>query len=727
MTLETQNTELTKNSWDKIAPFWPLQNLIACNPLQGFENLEFKKALEKANHYFYNSKLPKELDEINRQTIKWSQVFFDNGQSTIKMPNREKGFYESVKSLIVFDNQIHKNNSDNVKLIESLPKNSNEAINKLLSLLSIEEKDHEEFLTLILTTLNGWSSYVRYLGQWSDENETNKKIQEDYLAIRLLITFLIWPEAKIILNLKEDSKNNFDAEKLVSEIEKREQEYSNSLIEKLQSNSPEISQEVSEAQLVFCIDVRSEGFRRAIEAQGNYETLGFAGFFGVPIEVKNKLTEESHASCPVLLKPQHKIVENPCCSGKEIAKQVRGLKHLKSFKKFYQSLKYNFATPLVLAEGIGLWSGIWMTIRSFLPISSNKITKDLYENLIVKPDVTPDISSISFEQQTAYASGALNMMGLTSDFAKIIALCGHGSSTQNNAFATSLDCGACGGRHGGSNAKVLAQILNNKEVRKALLEQEIKIPQTTVFIAAQHDTTTDEVEIYKDNNVKIEDLAKLSQDLQQARKLNSLWRAREMGYNGSEKQSEKFTYKKSNNWAETRPEWGLARNAAFVIGPRDVTRNLNLESRSFLHSYDWSQDPEGNSLTVILTAPMIVTQWINTQYLFSTLNNVAFGSGNKITQNVTGKIGVMQGNASDLMHGLPLQSVYKNDKEQYHQAQRLNVVVVAPRAMIDRIVAKHEILQKLFGNGWVILHAMEPEDGNIYNLNQKLNWQKAHS
>ncbi len=175
-----------------------------------------------------------------------------------------------------------------------------------------------------------------------------------------------------------------------------------------------------------------------------------------------------------------------------------------------------------------------------------------------------------------------------------------------------------------------------------------------------------------------------------------------------------------------RPEWGLARNASFIVAPRGLTRNVDLEGRAFLHSYDWEQDPDGTSLTVILTAPMVVAQWINTQYLFSTIDNVAYGGGSKVTKNITGKLGIMQGNASDLMHGLPLQSVFSSDREAYHEPLRLMTVVYAPRHLIDEIVARQEVLQKLFGNGWVTLACIDPSDKCTHILQRDLKWQTMH-
>ncbi len=95
----------------------------------------------------------------------------------------------------------------------------------------------------------------------------------------------------------------------------------------------------------------------------------------------------------------------------------------------------------------------------------------------------------------------------------------------------------------------------------------------------------------------------------------------------------------------------------------------------------------------------------------------------KITKNITGKIGIMQGNASDLMTGLPLQSVYRTDTEPYHEMQRLMTVVYAPRELLDQVVQSQSVLKKLFGNGWVQLACIEPESRMIWLLNRDFTWE----
>jgi uncharacterized protein YbcC (UPF0753/DUF2309 family) len=250
------------------------------------------------------------------------------------------------------------------------------------------------------------------------------------------------------------------------------------------------------------------------------------------------------------------------------------------------------------------------------------------------------------------------------------------------------------------------------------------IPEDTCFLAAEHDTTTDEVTLFPDsmrNDKQRRNLLTLRADLQEAQKHNSQKRSQTL--NNPRTTHEVFT--RSNDWAQVRPEWGLARNAAFIVGPRSLTRELDLEGRCFLHSYDWTHDNEGKLLGTILTAPMVVAQWINSQYLFSTLDNRAYGAGSKVTQNITGKLGTMQGNASDLMHGLPLQSVNASDSSPYHEPQRLLTLVYAPRSRVQALIEMHLSLQKLFYNGWVHLVVLDPEDGETYMLDRNATWQSV--
>lgn len=737
MTLNTKqknksfnNTDsLIKESWKKIAPFWPLKNLIAVNPLQGLEDLPIEKALVEGAIFFEQKEFPKPMELINRQTIKWLQAFFDEGQATIGMPLRTDGLYKAWKKLAYFDKQIHGGDFKKKQWLLGLSKSPETAITECLLKLNIPKESQSIFMTLMLTTLPGWASHIKYRTNWGEGESlhTHPISEADYMAIRLIITSLLWEEAAELMQWHKKSKE-LQIKKIspIKVIEKTETEYLLPLLNKLESQTIGESI-VPDAQIVFCIDVRSEPFRRALESLGPYETFGFAGFFGIPVRIKNTTTEELYASCPVLLKPQHTVNESPC-SSQICAQDHKGYQKLNTLKALYQSLKYNFTTSFALVELLGLAAGFWMALRSLTPILAIKYRRSITERIRPNVALRPSLENISFSDQCAFAGSALRGIGLTKNFSSLIVFCGHGSATQNNAYATSLDCGACGGRHGASNARILAKILNTKKVREHLNQAGILIPKATHFLAAEHNTTADEVEIYSVDTHDIsfeKKIQKLKDDLKAAGRINSQQRSKDMGFNADENKSAKHTKLRSIDWAQVRPEWGLARNASFIVGPREMTKKINLEGRAFLHSYDYREDPDGTILTVILTAPMVVAQWINSQYLFSTLDNVAYGSGSKITKNITGKIGIMQGNASDLMSGLPLQSVYKTDKEAYHEPVRLMTIVYAPSSFIDKIIEKQPVLQKLFRNGWVLLICIDPKNTNHhYFLERDLTWRR---
>jgi hypothetical protein len=300
-------------------------------------------------------------------------------------------------------------------------------------------------------------------------------------------------------------------------------------------------------------------------------------------------------------------------------------------------------------------------------------------------------------------------MGLDTDFARLVLLTGHGSQNRNNPHRGGLDCGACCGQTGEVNARALAGLLNAEPVRRELRQQGVDIPKSTYFVAGLHNTTTDEVQLFDLDLLPSshqQDIEKLKAQLAAAALSARSERAAALGLGTLANQPQRLldaVRQRANDWAQTRPEWGLANNAAFVIAPRSRTRGVDLEGRTFLHDYDPRKDQDGSLLEQIMTAPMIVTNWINMQYYASTVDNKRYGSGNKTLHNVVGgRIGVFEGNGGDLRIGLSWQSL--NDGERWlHTPLRLTVVIDASRGAIDRVLARHETVRHLVSNGWLYL------------------------
>lgn len=711
-------SQLVEQAGQVVAPVWPLETVIACNPLQGFEEMNFEQALETAEGY-------RQLDllevpgrqAVNREMIKWCSAFLDEGQATIHMPNRSLGFYGAFRELAPYDPVLRVSAAPWGKPL-ALPERPEEAIHHALEKLALGPDDHLAFLQQAFLALPGWSGYVKYRQDWQSQPSGYAVSLLDLMAVRLVLTVLLWPNAKVL------TASNPGVRSTLNSLTQGEDRYRKELIEKIRRAGAPAAKVSPKAQWVFCIDVRSEPFRRALEAAGPHETLGFAGFFGMPVRVQAFGEENAYDSCPVLLKPSYQVGEEAAAKDRlQVGWFQMGQKIARMPEAFYQSLKYNFTTPFALVEMLGPWFGLRMVGKTLLPRTMARFRQGVSHWL--QPDLAtePLLDGIALEKQVEMGEGALRTMGLTGPFAPLVVFCGHGSRTLNNPHASSLDCGACGGRPGAPNAKILAAILNRPLVREGLAAQGIHIPEKTWFVGAQHDTTTDEVTLYPSAQLPTEvlaSLARIEEDLKKAAWLNAQERSKALGVEGPK--TTEAVLRRSEDWAQTRPEWGLARNAAFIVGPRALTQNLSLEGRSFLHSYEWEQDTEGRALTTILTAPMVVAQWINSQYLFSTMDNRAYGAGSKVTHNVTGKIGVMQGNASDLMHGLPLQSVFAADDRAYHEPLRLLTLVKAPRQRVQGIIEAQPVLQKLFGKGWVHLVVADPQDGQFYRRTRSGDW-----
>ncbi len=694
MTNHLNTKSLILQAWEKIAPCWPLKNIIAVNPLQGFETMPFEEAMNHGIAYFEQSNFPVEMQRINTESIKWFQAFFDEGQATITMPYRERGLYQSWRELARHDSQLHQKNRVNKNFLKNLSICSESVIETCLVNLQIQPKEKEQFLTLLLTSLPGWASFAKYKADWETNDNRLSTLKTDYLAVRIIITYLLWPNARTLLAWHETIKTEKISQDRITAMQSLELHYQQDILGKLQHSMEDRKEKKPKIQFAFCIDVRSEPVRSKIENKGCYETFGVAGFFCIPIRIKNTTSTECYDSCPVLLKSNHTIVESF---------HARHIRIVQGVKKLYQALKYTFTTSFALAETLGLLSGISMLFRTILPTKTTALKNKFINFSDTESPSTLSINdAVTIDTQCLYAKNLLAMMGLTENFSEIIVLCGHKSSTENNAYGSSLDCGACGGRSGDKNARIMATILNKPLVREYLTKEGIVIPDTTIFLAALHDTTTNTLSLCESINHDIQHL--FDEATRNLSAQNSI--------------------SKSADWAETRPEWGLARNASFIVAPRALTKDANLEGRSFLNSYDWEKDGDGSILESILLGPMVVGQWINSQYLFSLLNTIAYGSGSKITQNITGKIGIMQGNASDLMTGLPVQSLLLTDKAAYHQALRLSSIIMAPRHRIAVIIKTHPTLGNLVSNAWIHLICIDPEDNQRYRMMRNLDWQK---
>jgi len=469
--------------------------------------------------------------------------------------------------------------------------------------------------------------------------------------------------------------------------------------------------------------VRSEVYRRNLELQSEkIKTHGYAGFFGLAIKYQPLAHTEKQNLCPVLLPSGKTItekIENQTLFKKANERRTNMLQLDKVWKSFKSGAVscFSFVSPVGLAFLPKIFGDALQVTRPTWRPQERGLTKKQFENLTLE-------HTFSLQEQIDLAFGNLKNMGITENFGEIILIVGHGSNTTNNPHATGLDCGACGGHTGEVNSKILATILNNTEVRTALIEKGISIPEHTTFIAALHDTTTDEIILYAEEQVKPskrEKLNELKSYLERASLSSRIERLERMEAS-TKKLDEKSIFQRSKDWSQTRPELGLAGCNTFVVAPREVTKNSNLGGKSFLHDYNWEKDQDFKTLELIITAPMVVTSWINLQYYASTVDPEKAGAENKVLHNVVGGFGVLEGFSGDLKVGLPIQSIH-DGKEYQHLPQRLNVMIAAPLSAINNILVKHENIKQLVENEWIFLFAIDEQGKVKYKYDNNLEWE----
>jgi hypothetical protein len=331
-------------------------------------------------------------------------------------------------------------------------------------------------------------------------------------------------------------------------------------------------------------------------------------------------------------------------------------------------------------------------------------------------------------EESAVVENALRVMSLTRGFARLVLFCGHGSTTENNPYASAYHCGACGGNPGGPNARVLATMANTAQVRQELRNQGIEIPEDTWFIAGEHNTTTDHVTLFDLEELPEThrpDVLQLQQDLEAARLLNAQERVGRLPgapSRSSPQVAAGYASQVSRDWAQVRPEWGLSSNAAFIVGRRSLTRGLKLDGRAFLHNYDQSQDETGRVLDAIMTAPLVVVQMINFQYYFSATDSWAYGSGTKVLHNVVSGVGVMLGRHSDLQTGFPFQALTTGARR-FHEPLRLLTVIEADTGRISQTISRHVVLQNFFENQWIYLVSCHPTTGEFSEYQPGGTWK----
>ncbi|WP_420408437.1 YbcC family protein [Hoeflea sp.] len=587
--------------------------------------------------------------------------------------------------------------------VSSAPDTGERAILRASAAIGLSEAAAETAFHRLYMDLGGWSQQARWQ-LWQAEIEG----LSDTALTGLLAIRLIWEEALLAHAPEiadawaetvsahaapiEPSAGQVALAILQEAADRAHQRMIGEALDGAVSGEPKTETGRPFLQAAFCIDVRSEVFRRALEGvDPSIETIGFAGFFGLPISHKAKGSDVSEAHLPVLLKPAIRTTSH-CDAASEHEVRIAA-RTSRAWGRFRQAAVSSFA----FIEAAG-------------PLYAAKLVRDALGlgGKPSNPDPAPQlVDGLSAEAKIDTAHAVLKAMSLTEGHGNYVLLLGHGGHVTNNPHESAYHCGACGGYTGEVSARVLATLLNDPETRAGLAGRGMAIPKTTRFIAGLHDTTTDSVTLYKDGLDAGDeaDFGRIEAWLDQAGRAARSERSLKLP--GS---TPKTVAERAFNWAEVRPEWGLAGCAAFIAAPRAATAGKDLGGRAFLHSYDWKADEGFATLELILTAPVVVASWISLQYYGSTVAPDVFGGGNKLIHNVVGGIGVVEGNGGVLRPGLPLQSVHDGEKPA-HEPLRLSVLIEAPCEAIGDVLERHPEVRALFDNGWLHLFALT--DGKI--------------
>ncbi len=697
-------------------------------------------------------------DALDDVLTTWCATFVDDAHVPWSMPDRSRGFYRAWRAVASADRRLGKLiGGEGRRELADLPDDPVAMLAHALDARGIDEFDRVDAIRTLLLRTPGWASFARWCDDWAPADRTGARLRMVDLAAARAALDLVAPEHldlsdpqpvvdstlsgrrvdAVATALAPAAPTDDERAAIAAVIDRVDEDdrvavwlgahewtFRNRLLTRLDGSrgvAPATADGIgaatvprADAQLVFCIDVRSEGFRRHLEATGDYETFGFAGFFGVPVRWRPLGADAGQARCPVLVSPRHEVAEVAVDDDRAY---LAACSTSAGLHDAFYAAKGGIASPFALAESAGWFAGPVAAARTLRPgrtdTSPAEAKRPWWKRRSAAPRTAPIVdaeigelqnSGLTLEERTLFAEAIVSTIGMAA-FAPIVVLCGHGSDTVNNPHASSLDCGACGGAPGGASARIAVAILNDPEVRAGLVERAIEIPDDTVFVAAEHDTTADVVTIFDRDTIPAQSLPAvdaLQRDLDAAGERNALDRAARLPGNPERVRD------RGRDWAQVRPEWGLAGNGAFIIGPRSITAEHDLGGRCFLHSYVAERDPDGVALETIMTAPLVVAQWISAQYYFSTVDPDVFGAGDKMLHNPVGGVGVIVGQSGDLAVGLPMQSVMLGD-QRAHDPLRLLAVVQAPLDRIEGIILRNSGLRQLVEGEWIHVVARESE------------------
>jgi uncharacterized protein YbcC (UPF0753/DUF2309 family) len=646
----------------------------------------------------------------------WAAGWFDEGQALWAAP-KGRSAYAAWRAVAT-----HDLTSELLGLrgfaasVANAPETAFEALVHAAGRLDLPAAAAASYFHALLTTLGGWAQAARYR-RWQAELIGGEDATiDDFLSVRLLweATLLEQYGAQIseqwAATLAAHAEPVAPSESQIVDtiLQDAAERAAQRRIAAMLARSADATADTPVLQVAFCIDVRSEVIRRALEGlDPRIQTLGFAGFFGMTASHHRLGSDIAEHRLPVLLNPGLVTRAGGAADATADAAARLDVRVTRAWERFKLAAISSFAFVEAAAPTYGV-----KLIRDALGWKHAA-------GVDPAPRIDPVLDPATKVQM---AASVLRAMSLTDGIAPLVVLAGHGASVVNNPHASALHCGACGGYSGEVNARLLANLLNDCDVRTGLLAHGITVPNSTLFVAALHDTTTDAFTLYTDDHPIHERAPHLAQARDWLAAAGVMARG-ERALRLPRANAGASLVRRSRDWAETRPEWALAGCQAFIAAPRSCTTGRDLAGRAFLHDYDWHRDQDFGVLELIITAPVVVASWISLQYYGSTVAPTLFGGGNKLIHNIVGGIGVVEGNGGTLRTGLPWQSVHDGNRLA-HEPLRLTVCIEAPREAISTILARHPGVRNLFDNRWLHLFALDETGQMAWRYVGNLQWER---
>jgi hypothetical protein len=735
----------------------------------------------------------RDLDvEVDPLLIRTSAAFLDQGIAHASMPAREQGFYRSFLSIygapaLPWIERRHRTLRALVAAELAAQRTERESIVASLDALGVSENEWEPFLVRTALVLRGWAGMMRQIELRPDRVPViaPPATLAGFLAVRLLLERaaigpiarelgyrgelpelrawlrervpepprrsdrdVAWPlfnlaellgttPAEIAACSNDGIREVLEEIDRFGELERRrllhaayERRFRQNVYDAIGSHAPR-RVERPPFQAVFCLDERSESLRRHLEeVEPSCETFGAAGFFGVAMYYKGAEDAHPRPLCPVVVKPEHEVVEVPFA--------VTNLAHLRQrfgqlVARWSRGMTIGSLTMVrgtLVTAGLGALATIPLVVRVLFPRIAGRLRDETLELVqapagrlaIDRRDETPLLGRVygfTKDEMAEIVARLLRELGAADRVADLVLVVGHGSSSLNNPHESAYDCGACGGSRGGPNARAIAQMANDPAVRELLREKwGIAIDDGVCFVGAEHNTANDEIRYFDRDRIPHASLARFEAAvaaLDKARARDAHERTRRFDAIPPwfpARLALAHVEGRADDLAQPRPEYGHSTNAFCVIGRRERTRGLFLDRRAFLVSYDPTRDEDGSILARLLSAIVPVVVGINLEYYFGRVDPFGYGCGTKLPHNVTALLGVMEGHASDLRTGLPWQTV------DMHEPVRLTIVIETDGPKLLRVLESLPSVRRLVENRWFYCAALDPNGRSILELTQ---------